>query len=107
VIPAPLNEKQLKKLEKIVISAWKGFGCMDYARFDFRLRDDKFYLLDINPNNDISLDTSFSLAAERKNYSYSQMVKRIVMMAAERHPELAEEVQEQVYINGSSMSRSR
>ena len=70
------------------LKAWKGFGCLDYARFDFRLRDDEFYLLDINPNNDISIDTTFALAAEMTSYSYGQMAKRIVMMAAERHPEL-------------------
>ncbi len=92
LIPAPLNEQQLKKIEKTALTAWKGFGCLDYARLDFRLRDDKFYLLDINPNNDISSDTSFALAAEKNNYSYSQMVKRIIMMAAERHPEIGEEV---------------
>ncbi len=93
LVPAPLDEKQFRKLEKTVLAAWKGFGCRDYARFDFRLRNDEFYLLDINPNNDISIDTSFSMAAEIQNYSYSQMVKRIIMMAAERHPELAEEFQ--------------
>lgn len=84
-IPAPLDERLLKRLEKKVLAAWRGFGCLDYARFDFRLRDDKFYLLDINPNNDISFDTSFALAAEMTSYSYGQMAKRIVMMAAERH----------------------
>jgi D-alanine-D-alanine ligase len=92
LIPAPLNEQQLKKIEKITLTAWKGFGCLDYARFDFRLRDDKFYLLDVNPNNDISFDTSFALAAEKNNYSYSQMVKRIITMAAERHPKIREEL---------------
>ena len=92
LIPAPLDEKLLKSLEKVAIKAWKGFGCLDYARFDFRLRNNEFYLLDINPNNDISVDTSFALAAEMTSYSYSQMTKRIVMMAAERHPELAEKV---------------
>ncbi|MCK7537122.1 MAG: hypothetical protein MZV63_42250 [Marinilabiliales bacterium] len=45
LIPAPLDEKLLNRLEKKVLAAWKGFGCFDYARFDFRLRDDKFYLL--------------------------------------------------------------
>lgn len=88
LIPAPLDKALLRKLEKTVIKAWKGFGLLDYARFDFRLRDNEFYLLDINPNNDISLDTSFALAAEMTSYSYSAMAKRIVMMAAERHPEL-------------------
>lgn len=88
LIPAPLDENLLDRLQMKVLEAWKGFGCLDYARFDFRLRDDEFYLLDINPNNDISFDTTFALAAEMTNYSYSQMAKRIVMMAAERHPEL-------------------
>lgn len=92
LIPAPLDEKLLKKLEEKVIKTWKGFGCFDYARFDFRLRDDKFYLLDINPNNDISIDTSFVQAAELTRYSYGQMLKRIVMMAAERHPVFGEKV---------------
>ena len=92
LIPAPLDEKLLKKLEEKVLKTWKGFGCFDYARFDFRLREEKFYLLDINPNNDISIDTSFAMAAEKTNYSYGQMAKRIVMMAAERHPELGEKL---------------
>ncbi len=93
LIPAPLDEKLLKRLEEKVLKTWKGFGCFDYARFDFRLRDGKFYLLDINPNNDISIDTSFAMAAEMINYSYGQMAKRIVMMAAERHPEFGEKLQ--------------
>jgi D-alanine-D-alanine ligase len=92
LIPAPLEEELRKNLEEKVLRTWKGFGCFDYARFDFRLRGDKFYLLDINPNNDISVDTSFALAAEMNSYSYGQMVKRIVMMAAERHPELKEKL---------------
>ncbi len=92
MIPAPLDERLYKKLKSKTLATWHGFGCLDYARFDFRLRDDKFYLLDINPNNDISFDTSFALAAEAGNYSYGQMAKRIVMMAAERHPVFGEKV---------------
>lgn len=90
LVPAPLDYKLLKKIENTAIATWKIFGCRDYVRFDFRLREDKFYLLDINPNNDISFDTSFFLAAEISGFSYGQMVKRILMMAAERHPVLIE-----------------
>jgi D-alanine-D-alanine ligase len=92
IVPAPLDYKLLRKLEKKVLKTWKGFGCLDYARFDFRMRDDEFYLLDINPNADISRNTSFALSLEMTNYSYNQMVKRIVMMAAERHPVYGEKV---------------
>ena len=86
LIPAPLDKKLLKRLENKALKAWKGFGCRDYARFDFRMRDDKFYLLDVNPNSDISIDTSFALATQITSYSYSQMLKRIVMMSADRFP---------------------
>jgi D-alanine-D-alanine ligase len=92
LVPAHLDKKLLKRLEKYVLTTWKGFGCLDYARFDFRLRDDEFYLLDVNPNNDISIDASFAMAVEMTSYSYSQMVKRIVMMAAERHPVFGEKI---------------
>jgi D-alanine-D-alanine ligase len=92
LVPAPLDKKLFKRLEKSVLTTWKGFGCLDYARFDFRLRDDEFYLLDINPNNDISIDASFAMAVEMTSYSYSQMAKRIVMMAAERHPVYGEKI---------------
>jgi D-alanine-D-alanine ligase-like ATP-grasp enzyme len=92
VVSANIDEKLLRKLEKKVLKAWKGLGCLDYARFDYRMRDDEFYLLDFNPNNDISLNTSFALAVQSSNYSYSQMVKRIVMMAAERHPVYGEKI---------------
>jgi len=85
-------------MEKEVLTAWKGFGCLDYARFDFRLRNDKYYLLDINPNNDISIDTSFAMAAEISGYSFGQMAKRIVTMAAERHPVFGEKVLSKIAI---------
>ena len=92
LIPAPLDKKLFKRLEKNVLKTWKEFGCLAYARFDFRLRDDEFYLLEINPNNDISINASFAMALEMTSYSYSQMAKRIVMMAAERHPVYGEKI---------------
>ena len=85
-VPAYLDTILLKKLEREALAAFRVFGCTDYARFDFRLYNGKFYLLDINPNNDITVDTSFAMAAQIGNYSYGLMAKRIVMMAAARHP---------------------
>ncbi|MGB4292563.1 MAG: hypothetical protein WBJ37_06735 [Bacteroidales bacterium] len=87
-VPVYIDKDLYKKLKKEVLAAWKIVGCVDYARFDFRLRDGKLYLLDVNPNNDLSFDTSFAMAAEAKGYSYGSMIKRIVMMALERHPVL-------------------
>ncbi len=86
ILPADLDQPLYEKLENITLKTWKAFGCRDYARFDLRLRDGEFYMLDINPNNDISPDTSFALAAELRGYSYGLMARRIVSMAAARHP---------------------
>ena len=61
-------------------------GIRDYARFDFRLREGIFYLLDPNPNPDISADASLALTAELAGYSYGQMGSRLVRLAARRHP---------------------
>jgi len=92
LVPAPIDDELYAQMERESLKAWKGFGCMDYARFDFRLRDDKLYLLDVNPNSDISFDASFAMAAEVLNYSYSKMLKKILMMAAERHPVYGEKI---------------
>jgi len=61
-------------------------GCRDYARIDMRMKDGLFYILDINPNADICPDTSTISAAELAGYTYDDFLKRLVLLAAERHP---------------------
>jgi D-alanine-D-alanine ligase-like ATP-grasp enzyme len=55
---------------------------------DIRLRDDVFYVLDVNPNADISSDASMACAAEEAGISYARLGSLIVQMAALRHPVL-------------------
>ena len=50
------------------------------------MKDGLCYILDINPNADISPDTSTIYAAELAGYTYSDFLKRLVLLAAERHP---------------------
>lgn len=85
-LPAPLSASEYAALERTVQSAYKVMGCRDYARLDIRLRDGIFYVLDINPNPDISSDTSMVSAAELAGYSYGAMLSRLVNLAALRHP---------------------
>jgi hypothetical protein len=53
---------------------------------DIRLRDNIFYVLDVNPNADISSDASMACAAEIDGISYARMGSLIVQMAVRRHP---------------------
>lgn len=86
VLPAPLSECELREVERVCRAAYVLAGCRDYARIDMRMKDGLCYILDINPNADISPDTSTIYAAELAGYTYSDFLKRLVLLAAERHP---------------------
>ncbi len=86
LLPAPLTREEKLALEKVCCDAYRALGCRDYARLDIRLRDNIFYVLDVNPNADISHDASMACAAEVAGISYGQMGSLFVRLAARRHP---------------------
>jgi D-alanine-D-alanine ligase len=85
-VPALLEAQEILQLEHTAIQAYQLIGCRDYARIDLRLRDGVFYVLDINPNPDISPDTSLAYAAEAAGLSYGNVGNTLVHFAAGRHP---------------------
>ena len=85
-LPAPLTDEEYLSLQRICLSTYRAYGCRDYARLDLRLRDGVFFILDINPNPDISFDASMACAAESVGISYGDMGSRLVCLAARRHP---------------------
>lgn len=86
LLPAPLLPEEQLALEKVCCDAYRALGCRDYARMDIRLRDGIFYVLDVNPNADISSEASMACAAEVAGISYGQMGSLFVRLAARRHP---------------------
>jgi len=80
----PLDEQRL--LEKTALAAYKATNCRDYARLDIRQQDGGFQVLDINPNADLSPDTSMALSAELAGYNFGQFGSLLVSLAAKRHP---------------------
>ncbi len=86
VIPGTLREAEQTELERVCMAAYKAIGCRDYGRIDLRLRDGVFYVLDINPNPDISEDASMASAAEFAGYSHGDMARYLIKLAAKRHP---------------------
>ncbi|MGA3208966.1 MAG: hypothetical protein ABSE05_14250 [Syntrophales bacterium] len=85
-LPAPLNDTEYGRLRKTSILTYKTIGCRDYARLDIRLRDGIFYILDVNPNSDVSAEASMACAAECAGYSHGEMISHIINLAAKRHP---------------------
>jgi D-alanine-D-alanine ligase len=86
VVPSTLTDAEHAELERVCMAAYKAIGCRDYGRIDIRLRDGVFYVLDINPNPDISEDASMASAAEHAGYSHKDMATYLVKLAAKRHP---------------------
>jgi len=89
VIPArEFAAGQRDKLERVARRAFEVLGLADYGRVDFRLdaRDEPF-VIDVNPNPDISPGAGFLLAAQRAGLSYDDVIARIVESALRRaHP---------------------
>nr|MBC7245257.1 hypothetical protein [Chloroflexota bacterium] len=87
-LPAPLDEDECRQLEQTARAAYLALGCRDYGRLDIRLRGGIFYVLDVNPNPDISAETSTVYAAAEAGYSYGAMASYLINLAAKRHPKL-------------------
>jgi D-alanine-D-alanine ligase len=89
VCPAVLPKSLQAEVIEISLKAFKIMGCRDYARVDIRLSEDnKLYVLEVNPNPDLSRDSGFARSAEASGLSYSQTLKKIVEFAwARRVPD--------------------
>jgi D-alanine-D-alanine ligase len=85
-LPATLTVEEKRKLENTAITAYRATDCRDYARLDIRQRDGTFYVLDVNPNADLSPDTSLVLSAGLAGYTFGQFASLLVNLAASRHP---------------------
>jgi D-alanine-D-alanine ligase len=88
-LPAPLSEAEQAALESVCHAAYRAIGCRDYARLDLRLQNGIFYILDVNPNADISSEASIACAAEVIGWSYGELGRRLIELAIHRHPAFA------------------
>lgn len=85
VCPALLTKAQLKKVEQASMAAYRILGCRDYARLDLRLgKRNQVYVLEVNPNPDLTEGVSFMDSAEKAGMTFSQTLSRIVEFAYQR-----------------------
>jgi D-alanine-D-alanine ligase len=83
--PAVLDKKTEKKLKEIALLAYDAMNCRDYARVDVRLdKNNVPYVIEVNPNPDISTDSGFARAAAAKGMTYSQLLGTIAGFALKR-----------------------
>ncbi len=90
ICPAPVSDELKRMIEAVSVAAYRASGCRDYGRVDLRLRGGQPMALDINANCDVSPDGGFANAARAAGLSYGEMLERVVELAVQRMPALAE-----------------
>jgi D-alanine-D-alanine ligase len=85
ICPAPLEWVMKKSIEHIATMVFKLFGCRDYARVDIRVdRDGKIYILEVNPNPDISPQSGMTRALTTQGTTYKEFVSNLLERALQR-----------------------
>lgn len=91
--PAPLTTKETERLQSLAATAWTLMSGCGYARIDVRLSErGRPYVIDVNPNPDLSLDAGLARQARVAGWSYEDLIAEIVGEAVARNgPKAAEE----------------
>ncbi len=88
--PAEIETPLKNRLEKISLKAFQLLGCRDYARIDIRVSENRRpYILEVNPNPDITQDEEFDDAAKAAGISYNDLIKNIVENTLKRGTNIA------------------
>lgn len=83
--PAELEPAVEERVRRTALTAYRALGVRDYGRVDIRLSAEGIpYVLEVNPNPDISPKAGLARAAGVAGMNYSQLIERIVAFALAR-----------------------
>ena len=83
--PAALTERIEKKAKETALKAFRIMECRDYGRIDMRLSEDNtLYVLEVNPNPDLTESAGFMRSAEAAGLTYVNTLKKIIGYAKTR-----------------------
>ncbi|MEO5579548.1 MAG: hypothetical protein ABIR58_02750 [Gemmatimonadaceae bacterium] len=88
--PADLPPELTREVEGIALDAWRAVGGKGYGRADFRIDGrGRPWLLEVNPNPDISPEAGLARMAGVAGMDYNALVRRVCELALESGAELA------------------
>jgi D-alanine-D-alanine ligase len=83
--PARVSATMKARIEDVARRAYMAMGLHDYGRVDLRVKNGMPYVLEVNPNADLSADAGIARATRVAGMSYSDLVDEIVRFAARRY----------------------
>lgn len=84
---AKISEDLELELQKVAKKAYKCLGLSGYARMDMRVDDlGKIYVLEVNPNPDISEADDFAQSAKKRGYTYGELLNKIIKLGYKWSP---------------------
>lgn len=86
VCPADLPDDIADEANRLAIAASRAIGLTGYGRIDMRMRasDNKLFVLEANPNPDISEDAGFMRAAGTSGRTFDGTINEILLLAIEK-----------------------
>ena len=79
-----LTPKLRGQIEDLARRAGERLMCKGYFRVDIREKDSRLFVLDINPNPDINIDSGFMRQAYALGYKYEDIIERVVKFTVEQ-----------------------
>jgi D-alanine-D-alanine ligase len=84
---ADLSPELLKNIDHLSKRIYRLLNLSGYARLDFRLsQEGRLYLLEANPNPDISSGEDFAEAAKHCGVSYRALLQKILTLGLSYRP---------------------
>jgi D-alanine-D-alanine ligase len=93
VLHPALPNSVAARVRRVALEAFRAIGMRDYGRVDVRLAANGVpYVIDVNPNCDLSRQAGMARAAAAVGIEYATVVKLLVRYALRRRARTAKEV---------------
>jgi D-alanine-D-alanine ligase len=80
--PAEITDEQRDRLYELTLDSWRVVEGRGYGRVDFRMDGDgNFYVLEVNPNPDLSPGAGLTRMASALGWEYPKLIERIIAEA--------------------------
>jgi len=87
--PAEVSPRLAEKLGDLAKSAFRLLGCRDYARVDFRVRNGKPYILEVNPNPCFAPSSGMVRGLQSAGITHAEFTVEMVKAALSRRKMIA------------------